>query len=573
MDLTDLARNSDTRATACHLLGRPNISDFMKEVEFLKLITDYHLRFIAPVDENGSEDEILGFHASTLPVEPGSERFRSVAIGTDEVVWPDMARNGSLSVFQLPSLCRKELLGQVLEKISELSRYSFFYVSLDATDPSADLFSRWLFSCTRLFRFGITELDGRRIFIGSVLAIGHKRDFQELASLPGDNLYPLVEVIPAEENKPDPEQALPDEIKYLRSTAEILHPAKSVRKPAYPGHISPLATSGPGKGLYVSSHQEQFINTPYLYEMKVKDALVHGNQLFFTAGNYLIGDSIGGQHLNPGLIRSGIRPLGRTQSYVIPQPSGNIHRHDELFLLGNRRTNGYYHWIVDVFPRFQYYRPSQGKYPFLAGAKASFAKAMLDLYGIDGRYEAPEADWHRVDTLRFISPPRRDSLVPLWNEGAPSEFVHSFYRGFLSELGISGKPERRIFLTRKRAPKRKVVNEAAVENILLRMGFEVVAAEDLSVPEQISMFANTAILIGPHGAGLANSVFMPEGAHVVEFMPDDYTFPFFQNLACVCKVKYSSILTPTLRQLPYKLGNEYDIYVDERALVDCLSKL
>jgi hypothetical protein len=454
-----------------------------------------------------------------------------------------------------------------------LPRYSFFYVSIGVTDPLKNLFSRWLFSLTKLFKFGIAEIDERCVFIGSVLAIGQKRDLDEIVSLPEENLFPLVEIIPAEENKSDPDQIIPNEITYLRSQKTILHPAKIICKPNYSGDISPLATSGPGKGLYISSHREQFISSPYMYEITAKDALVHGNQLFFTAGNYLIGDSIGGQHLNPGLLRSGIRPVGRTQSYAIPSPSGRITQHDNLFLLGNRRTNGYYHWIVDVFPRFKYYRPFQGEFPFLSGAKASFALAMLELYGIDTCHEAADADWHRVKTLHFISPPRRDSLVPLWNEGAPSEFIRDFYQDFLSELGIPGKPERRIFLTRKHAPKRKIVNEAVVEDILRRSGFEVVAAENLSVSEQISMFANTAILIGPHGAGLANSVFMPKGSHIVEFMPDDYTFPFFQNLACICGINYSSILTPTLRQLPYKLGNEYDLYVDEKALIDCLAKL
>ena len=188
---------------------------------------------------------------------------------------------------------------------------------------------------------------------------------------------------------------------------------------------------------------------------------------------------------------------------------------------------------------------------------------MLDLYGIKRQNQVPPADWYRVAKLRYISPSRRDSLVPLWNEGSPSTFVADFYREFLSQLGIQHRPERRVYLSRKRAPKRRILNEERIEHILARAGFECIAAEDYTILEQISLFASTKILIGPHGAGLGNMVFMSPGAHVVEFMPDDYTFPFFQNLAAICGIGYSSLLVPETRQLPYKLGNEYDIYVDE----------
>ena len=379
MDLTDFAKNHDTRAIACQLLGCSELADPVNEVDFLKLVAEYHLHFIAPVNENETNDGIVGFYASNFPIEIDRKRFQPITINSGDISFADTSQNSSLAIFQLPSPCTRELLSQVLGKISKLPRYSFFYISMGLADPLNNLFSRWLFSFAKIFKLGITEMDERRIFIGSVLAIGHKREFDEIASLPEDNLYPLVEIIPAEENKPDPDQIIPNEINYLRSQKTILHPAKIIHKPAYSGEISPLATSGPGKGLYVSSHQEQSINAPYMYEITAKDALVHGSQLFFTVENYLIGDSIGGQHLNPGLLRSGIHPIGRTQSYTIPAPSGKILQHDKLFLLGNRRTNGYYHWIVDVFPRFKYYRPFQGKFPFLSGAKSSFALEMLKL--------------------------------------------------------------------------------------------------------------------------------------------------------------------------------------------------
>jgi hypothetical protein len=57
-----------------------------------------------------------------------------------------------------------------------------------------------------------------------------------------------------------------------------------------------------------------------------------------------------------------------------------------------------------------------------------------------------------------------------------------------------------------------VVNETELLPLLRDHGIEWMCAEDLDFREQVQRFANAEAILGPHGAGLANLLFMPVGA-------------------------------------------------------------
>ena len=82
-----------------------------------------------------------------------------------------------------------------------------------------------------------------------------------------------------------------------------------------------------------------------------------------------------------------------------------------------------------------------------------------------------------------------------------------------------GKGNRRVMI--KRAPDlpRNIENSDVVEELLVRYGFELLDPANMSVTEQIKLFSETDVLIGVHGAGLANLCFLPRNSTVVELMP------------------------------------------------------
>ena len=76
----------------------------------------------------------------------------------------------------------------------------------------------------------------------------------------------------------------------------------------------------------------------------------------------------------------------------------------------------------------------------------------------------------------------------------------------------------RIYL--RRAASRSVANAHVVESILTKNGFTPVLLEELSANEQIDLFRGAEMVVGAHGAGLANLLFCPPGTMVLELSPD-----------------------------------------------------
>jgi hypothetical protein len=92
-------------------------------------------------------------------------------------------------------------------------------------------------------------------------------------------------------------------------------------------------------------------------------------------------------------------------------------------------------------------------------------------------------------------------------------------------------PARKIFVSREKAERRRLLNEAEVWPLLEQAGFERVVMEDLSFAEQVGLMRETAILFAMHGAGLTNMMFCGPETHVVEIADLGFPNPNFYAVA------------------------------------------
>jgi Glycosyltransferase 61 len=118
-------------------------------------------------------------------------------------------------------------------------------------------------------------------------------------------------------------------------------------------------------------------------------------------------------------------------------------------------------------------------------------------------------------------------------------------RAVRRRLGLDGPPAargaRRLFVSRRDAAKRRVVNEEVLVAALGDLGFEVVVPGAVSFAEQVRVFSEAEIVVGPHGAGLANALFMPEGSAMLELHHPDFNRPYYQRLAATLGVHYCGL--------------------------------
>lgn len=101
-----------------------------------------------------------------------------------------------------------------------------------------------------------------------------------------------------------------------------------------------------------------------------------------------------------------------------------------------------------------------------------------------------------------------------------------------------GRADRKVFISRAKSRGRKLLNEEELWPMLEERGFERVLMETLSFREQVELMQQCRVLIAPHGAGLTNMIFMPEGGHVVEMADPGFPNPNFYALASALGLDY-----------------------------------
>jgi capsular polysaccharide biosynthesis protein len=99
------------------------------------------------------------------------------------------------------------------------------------------------------------------------------------------------------------------------------------------------------------------------------------------------------------------------------------------------------------------------------------------------------------------------------------------------QIGPSPWP-RRVYISREDAHRRKISNEAEVQAVMAQFGIAILHLERLSVSEQLHMFAYAHLVIGLHGAGLANIAVCARHTMVIEITPNEGGFAdYFKHLA------------------------------------------
>ena len=104
------------------------------------------------------------------------------------------------------------------------------------------------------------------------------------------------------------------------------------------------------------------------------------------------------------------------------------------------------------------------------------------------------------------------------------------------------KADLALYITRDDAHNRRVINEAEVKAEVISLGFEVISLTNVPVLQQVKLFSEAKIIVGPHGAGFTNTVFCSPNAVLIEFIPEKSWVDCFERLARLIGMKYHSIV-------------------------------
>jgi capsular polysaccharide biosynthesis protein len=175
----------------------------------------------------------------------------------------------------------------------------------------------------------------------------------------------------------------------------------------------------------------------------------------------------------------------------------------------NRWSPGnYFHWMCDVLPRVLLVRdvvegatfvlPSSHAVHFVEDSLAPFAPAAVEFFSPD-----------ELAYFREVIVPGHIALTGNYHEPTMRALAEFLRRSLAGDTRAAPDDGPLVYVTRKSAQHRYVLNEAEVVDVVRGHGFEVVANEELSLAGQIALYSRARALIGIMGANLTNVLFMP----------------------------------------------------------------
>jgi capsular polysaccharide biosynthesis protein len=137
------------------------------------------------------------------------------------------------------------------------------------------------------------------------------------------------------------------------------------------------------------------------------------------------------------------------------------------------------------------------------------------------------------------------------------------------QLSFSSK----IFISRRKALRRRILNENEVIEALAPLGFVAYMLEEISFSEQVRLFSQASMVVAPHGSGLTNMIFSQNLA-VIELFGSFVAGPsltLFANLSRGLGFRYGCLKGQSPVQDSPKL--HADIIVDVAELQNLIAKM
>jgi len=171
----------------------------------------------------------------------------------------------------------------------------------------------------------------------------------------------------------------------------------------------------------------------------------------------------------------------------------------------------YYHWFTECLPRLFMAENFLDGHQLILPEKfknVPFVRDSLEFLGVETYFFDPNVN------LRI------SQLVLTSEIGRMAEYQKDLLfklKEKFNVLNFSNSPIRKIFIARKLAKARNILNEKELYDLLSQFGVEIHYFDDYSLSMQMDLMKETKTLIGIHGAGLTNMLFMPPGGNVLEF--------------------------------------------------------
>jgi capsular polysaccharide biosynthesis protein len=275
-----------------------------------------------------------------------------------------------------------------------------------------------------------------------------------------------------------------------------------------------------------------------------------------------------GQFVGASLMKNGQGQRRHPTSYPLRYRLGTYLKNPRLdwsaigppLLAADIWSGSYAHLLLETLPRLWFVRDYLPMHWLLLRQRhkqVDYLQRLLQLLGSKHHQYVPEGYLVKVKNLiiaDYPTPPG-NPLPAALQEAAQHLVKTNAAEGY--ELDYGDK----LYISRAQASRRRVINEEQVRATLEAQGFQTLFTENYTLNEQIAIMSRARYLVSPHGAGLANLIFMKPGGSVLEFLPPAVHHRSYYYCAADAMGHTYAYLVPEHRDNGYK-PLHWDMHID-----------
>jgi capsular polysaccharide biosynthesis protein len=222
-------------------------------------------------------------------------------------------------------------------------------------------------------------------------------------------------------------------------------------------------------------------------------------------------------HDNPDQYKDCIREAAYYYQNVLNHPEDLINLDDKVYLLIHHPWYNYYHWLCESILRLWLVREKKDNLVLLLPdyyKHSDFIQGSLAPFNFTNIYYIP---FGKSLHIKNICLPQIKPHVDSYDKAKINQ-IKDFYLDYISNRSVNSLDlGERIYISRKKAQRKKVSNDNEIEQVLRNYNFKIINNEDYTFIEQIAIYSKAKFLVSIHGSGLTNMLFMSKGSSVLEF--------------------------------------------------------
>ena len=200
-----------------------------------------------------------------------------------------------------------------------------------------------------------------------------------------------------------------------------------------------------------------------------------------------------------------------------------ITRLDNILYVTTSNSQNFFHWFLDVLQKLEFIDQSRDqilnfKYKIIIpnGYNNSYSKKSLEAFDLNFYYQ--EKNEIIISEQSILLP----NIAPTGNYRKNQVLkLSQRMKNHWTKNITNNLNNKRIYISRKNAQRRKLKNEDEIIPILKKYGFTILDFDKLNFEEQLKNILNSEILISIHGAGLTHMLWMNEKSKVLEIRARD----------------------------------------------------